>query len=64
MASAIGALAIATAITLSGGAPQFRKLPEMLQFGGLVAIANTSLGLLAVTILWYDPTSVWLLALP
>jgi len=64
VASAIGALAIATAITLSGGAPQFRKLPEMLQFGGLVAIANTSLALLAVTILWYDPSSVWLLALP
>jgi diguanylate cyclase (GGDEF)-like protein len=64
LASAIGAVDIATAITLSGGAPQFRKLPEMLQFGGLVAIANTSLALLAVTILWYDPASVWLLALP
>ena len=36
----------------------------MLQFGGLVAIANTSLALLAVTILWYDPSSVWLLAVP
>ena len=64
IASGIGALAIATAITLSGGAPQFRKLPEMLQFGGLVAVANTSLALLAVAILWYDPSSVWLLALP
>ena len=64
VASGLGALAIATAITLSGGAPQFRKLPEMLQFGGLVAIANTSLGLLATTILWFDPPSVWLLALP
>ncbi len=64
LASAIGAVNIATAITLSGGAPQFRKLPEMLQFGGLVAIANTSLALLAVAILWYDPSSIWLLALP
>jgi diguanylate cyclase (GGDEF)-like protein len=64
VASGIGALDIATAITLSGGAPQFRKLPEMLQFGGLVAIANTSLALLAVAILWYDPSSIWLLALP
>ena len=64
LASAIGAVDIATAITLSGGAPQFRKLPEMIQFGGLVAIANTSLALLAVAILWYDPSSIWLLALP
>jgi len=63
-ATMISGLNIATAITLSGGAPQFRKLPEMLEFGGLVAIANTSLALLAVTILWYDPLSVWLLALP
>ena len=64
VASSLGALDIATAITLSGGAPQFRKLPEMLEFGGLVAVANTSLALLAVAILWYDPSSVWLLALP
>ncbi len=51
---------IATAITLSDGAPQFQKLPEMIQFGLLVAIANTSLALLAVAFLWSDP---WLLAL-
>ena len=44
----VAAVTIATAISLSGGAPQFRKLPEMIQFGGLVALANTSLALLAV----------------
>ena len=60
----VGALTIATVITLSGGAPQFEKLPEMIQFGSMVALANTSLALLAVSILWLDPGLLWLLALP
>ena len=47
-AAVLSALTIATAISMSGGAPQYQKLPEMIQFGGLVAIANTSLALLAV----------------
>jgi diguanylate cyclase (GGDEF)-like protein len=64
VASLLGALSIATAITLSRGAPQFQKLPEMLQFGGLVALANTSIALLAVAILWYDPVGLWLLVVP
>ena len=51
-------------ITLSGGAPQFQKLPEMIQFGSMVALANTSLALLAVTVLWLDPILLWLLVLP
>ena len=54
-AAVLSAFTIATAISLSGGAPQFQKLPEMIQFGGLVAVANTSLALLAVSILWLDP---------
>ena len=60
----LAALTIATVITLSGGAPQFQKLPEMIQFGGMVALANTSLALLAVSLLWLDPGLLWLLALP
>jgi diguanylate cyclase (GGDEF)-like protein len=63
-ATLLGALTIATVISLSGGAPQFQKLPEMLQFGGLVAVANTSLALLAVSIIWLDPRLLWLLAVP
>jgi diguanylate cyclase (GGDEF)-like protein len=63
-ASVIAATNIAAAISLSGGAPQFQKLPEMIQFGGLVALANTSLALLAVTVLWVDPTALWLLTIP
>ncbi len=62
--SVVAAIAIATAISLSGGAPQFQKLPEMLQFGGLVALANTSLALLAVSILWIHSEAIWLLVVP
>ncbi|HKG56931.1 MAG TPA: EAL domain-containing protein, partial [Candidatus Limnocylindrales bacterium] len=62
--SVVAAVAIATAISLSGGAPQFQKLPEMLQFGGLVALANTSLALLAVSILWIHTQAIWLLVVP
>jgi len=62
--SIVAAVAIATAISLSGGAPQFQKLPEMLQFGGLVATANTSIALLAVSILWINGEAIWLLAVP
>jgi diguanylate cyclase (GGDEF)-like protein len=60
----VSALTIATAISLSGGAPQFQKLPQMIQFGGLVAVANTSLALLAVSILWIDGSLLWLLVVP
>ena len=64
LGAVIGAFTIATVIVLSGGAPQYQKLPEMIQFGGLVALANTSLALLAVTILWIDPVALGLLAVP
>ena len=60
----LSAVTIATAISLSGGAPQFQKLPQMIQFGGLVAVANTSLALLAVSILWLDWRLLWLLVVP
>jgi len=63
-AAVISALTIASAISLSGGAPQFQKLPEMLKFGLVVALANTSLALLAVSVMWADPTAVWLLMIP
>jgi diguanylate cyclase (GGDEF)-like protein len=64
LATVVSALTIATAISLSGGAPQFQKLPEMIQFGSLVAVANTSLALLAVSLLWLDAHLLWLLVVP
>ena len=63
-AAVLSAFTIATAISMSGGAPQYEKLPEMIQFGGLVAIANTSLALLAVSVLWLDPLLLALLVVP
>ena len=64
MAAVISSLSIALVITLSGGAPQFEKLPEMLRFGIMVAFANTSLALLAVVIMQRDPLLLSLLAIP
>jgi diguanylate cyclase (GGDEF)-like protein len=64
VASTIASTTIATAISMSGGAPQFQKLPEMIQFGSLVALANTSLALLAVTVMWVNATAIWLLVIP
>jgi diguanylate cyclase (GGDEF)-like protein len=63
-ATIVCVFAIATAISLSGGAPQFQKLPEMIRFGAMVAMANTSLALLAVSVMWINPTAVWLLVVP
>lgn len=63
-ATVVSSVTIATVITLSGGAPQFKKLPEMIQFGLMVALANTSLALLAVSVLWLSPALLWLLILP
>jgi len=63
-ASAVGAITIATAITLSGGAPQYQKLPEMMRFGALVAVANASLALLTLTATSRDPLAIILVAIP
>ena len=63
-ATVVGALTTATVITISGGAPQYEKLPEMLQFGGIVAVANTSLALLAVSLFLVNPMTLILLAVP
>jgi MFS family permease len=64
IAAVLQAGAIAAAISMSGGAPQFEKLPEMVQFGVLVAVANTSLALLAVSVMWVQPLLLALLAVP
>jgi len=63
-ATVVSAVSIALVITMSGGAPQFEKLPEMIRFGSMVALANTSLALLAVVVIERDATLLWLLALP
>ena len=62
--SALEATVVACAISMSGGAPQLRLLPQMLSFSEMVAMANASLATLAVMVLWVDPRSVILLAVP
>ena len=62
--SALEATLVATAISLSGGAPQFRQLPRMLSFSEMVAMANASLAILAVMVLSVDQRSIVLLAVP
>lgn len=63
-ASVFAAVTIALVITLSGAAPQLQRLPQMIQVGAAVAVANTSLALLAVAILWVNPVAIWLLTIP
>ena len=63
-AAVLAAILTATVITASGGAPQFHKLPEMIRFGSLIAVANTSLALLAITVMWQDQAAIALVALP
>ncbi len=63
-AAVLSAFSIAAVISMSGGAPQFQKLPEMIQFGGLVAVANTSFALLAVSTLWVEPKLLALMVVP
>jgi diguanylate cyclase (GGDEF)-like protein len=62
--SALEATLVATAISLSGGAPQFRLLPQMLSFSEMVAMANASLATLAVMVILINPWSMVLLAVP
>jgi diguanylate cyclase (GGDEF)-like protein len=62
--AALGAVLVATVISLSGGAPQFKKLPEMMRFSSMVAMANTSLALLAIIVIQKDPRAALLLAVP
>lgn len=63
-ASATADLAVYFAIGLADGTWRIRVLTEGLAFGKVTVLANTSLGLAAAVMLWRDPTSVWLQAVP
>jgi len=60
----VSVTAIAAVITISGAAPQFQRLPQMLTVGVVVAAANTSVALLGVDVFWIDPRKLWLLVVP
>lgn len=63
-ASVVGTVLVAVVIALSGRAPQLQRLVPMIQFGLMVALANTSLALLAVPALSTEPGALLLLMVP
>jgi diguanylate cyclase (GGDEF)-like protein len=62
--SVLSMLLIFGAISLSEGELRLKHLPASLQLGAVVTIANTSLALIGVALVWRDITHAWLLVLP
>jgi diguanylate cyclase (GGDEF)-like protein len=60
----IGVLTVSTAISLAEGTSQYRRIPEMLRLGVVVSLTNASLALMALTVLYLSPQSIWLFVLP
>jgi len=60
----IGTFAVATAISLSEGRPEYEKLAAVLALSSTVTAANTSLAILGVTIATRAPEALWLLVIP
>jgi diguanylate cyclase (GGDEF)-like protein len=62
--SIVSMVLIFTAISLSERELRLKHLPASLQLGGVVTIANTSLALIGVALIWRDIAQAWLLLLP
>jgi diguanylate cyclase (GGDEF)-like protein len=62
--NAVGILSVSFAIGFAEGRWQRERLAEVLRFGLAVGMTNTSLALMAVTILWLEPAAAWLLGIP
>src|SRR5688572_1586079 len=62
--SVLSMVLIFGAISLSERELRLKHLPSSLQLGGVVTIANTSLALIGVALLWRDASLGWLLMLP
>jgi diguanylate cyclase (GGDEF)-like protein len=60
----VGVLCVSTAISLAEGTPQYRRIPEMLRIGIIVSMTNTSLALMALTVLWANPAAAVLFVAP
>ena len=63
-ASLIATVSIFLAISLSEGRVQLEKFWSVLGSSVMIAVANTSLGLLGVWIIWTNPAGAWLLVVP
>ena len=62
--SLIAIVSIFLAISLSEGRLQLEKFWSVLGSSLMIAVANTSLGLLGVWIIWTNPAGAWLLVVP
>jgi signal transduction histidine kinase len=64
VATSLGVFAIAFAISFSEGGSELTTLREAFGPGVGVTITNTSLALIAVAMLWFNPATAWLLFVP
>lgn len=62
--TAIGLLAVNLAIWLAQGRSDRKRMPQAVRFGLAVAGTNTTLALIGITLLWVQPTAIWLMAIP
>jgi diguanylate cyclase (GGDEF)-like protein len=60
----VGVATIFLAISLSEGRPQFDRFASVLSSGLVVATTNTSMALIAATVMWTNPGMAWLMAIP
>ena len=60
----VGIVAIATAISLAEGRAEFHRIPEMLKTGLMISLANSSLALLAIIVITYQPIALVLFGVP
>lgn len=62
--SVVSVLAIATAISLSERQFRYREVPNLLGFNLAGNLANTSIGVITVIMLWRSPSTAWVLLIP
>jgi signal transduction histidine kinase len=61
----LGAFLVTTAIALAEGTGvRLPRLPDLVGIGLAISLTNTSLAVVAVTILFFEPWAVWLLLVP
>ena len=60
----LGAAIIEAVIALSQGRVERRRLPGVLALAAVAAVASTSIGLTAVTLLAVRPAAIWMLLVP
>ncbi len=60
----IGVLTVSSAISLAEATPQYRRIPEMLKVSLTVSLTSMSLALMALTLVWANPSGLLLCFVP